>query len=270
MEKGDEIGLGGVWSEVSNVDSAVVRGGLLDHSLVGERATGKIDRGRNADASGGTAGSGSDGWGALGLLIRPVDSNSTRAEPLAIHGSDCLFGVGLVAEGEETVTTRFSGVHVPHDTGIREGAECTECLGEDLVVNLGAEITDEDMEMCGGVLLVLTALVCPVDTDLRIENLAAIEGLKSSLCSTHVHVLNETIVETAVLVVPVGDNLYMLNRTGDSEDLCEHVFGNPRREVSDVEMGASLPEGGVSGVKVGDMKRCDVPGLPRWGFDPYS
>jgi hypothetical protein len=49
-----------------------------------------------------------------------------------------------------------------------------------------------------------------------------------------------------MLVVTVGDDLYMLNGTGDSEDLCEHVFGHPRGEVSDIEMGASLGSG-VSG-----------------------
>ena len=79
LEERDEIGLGGVRSKVSDVDGAVVSRGLLDYGLVREGATREIDRGRNADASGGAGGGGSHGWGALGFLIRPVDSNSTRA-----------------------------------------------------------------------------------------------------------------------------------------------------------------------------------------------
>ena len=187
----------------------------------------------------------------MGLLVRPIDSNCTRAQPLAIHRSDCLLGIGLVAEGEETVTTRFSGVHIPHDTGIREGAKCAERLAKNFIVNLGAEITNEDMIVCGGVFLVLAALVRPVDADLGIKDLAAIEGLEGSLGSTHVHVLNETVVEATVLVVTVGDDLYMLNWASDSEDLREHVLGDPRGQVSDVEMGTSLVVGEVSGVKEG-------------------
>jgi len=249
LEERDEIGLGGVRSEVSDVDSGVVSGSLLDYGLVREGTTGETNWGRNADASGGTGGSGSYGRGALGLLICPVDSNGTRAQPFAVHGSDCLFGISLVAKGEETVATRFSRVHVPHDTGIGEGTKGAECLGKDLIVNLRAEITNEDMVMCGGVLLVLTALICPVDADLCIKDLAAIEGLEGSLGSTHVHVLNETVVETTVLVVTVGDDLDMLNWASDSEYLREHVFGDPRGQVSDIEMGASLSAGGVSGVK---------------------
>jgi hypothetical protein len=270
LEKWDEIGLGGVRSEVSDVDGAVVRRCLLDYGLVGKRTAGKADRGRNADVGGRTGGSGSYGWGALGLLICPVDSNSTRAEPFAIHGSDRLLGISLVAEGEETVTTRFSGVHVPHDTGIREGAEGTECLGKDLVVNLGAEVTDENVVMCGGVLLVLATLVCPIDTDLCIKDLAAVEGLKGSLSSAHIHIFNEAVVETTVLVVTVGDDLHVLDWTSDSEDLCEHVFGDSRGEVSDIEMGASLSVGGFSCMRGLDMTRCDVPGLPRRALGRYS
>jgi len=202
----------------------------------------------------------------LGLLICPVDSNGTRAQPFAVHGSDCLFSVGLIAEGEKTVTTRFSRVHVPHDTGIGEGSKGAECFGEDLIVDLRAEIANEDVVMCGGVLLVLAALICPVDTDFCIKDFAAVEGLEGSLGSTHVHVLNETVVETTVLVVTVGDDFYMLNWTSDSEDLCEHVLGDPRGQVSDIEMGASLSVDGVSRVKGCNVKWCNRPEPPRRRF----
>ena len=266
LEKWDEIGLGGVRSEVSNIDGAVVRRGLLDYGLVGNGTAGEVDRGGDADASGRTVGSGSGysrGRSALSLLICPVDSDSTRTEPFAVHGSDCLLGISLVAECEETVTTRFSGVHVPHDSGIGEGAKGAECLGKNLVVNFGAEVADEDVEMRGGVLLVLATLICPIDTDLRIKDLAAVEGLKGCLGSAHIHIFNETVVETTVLVVTVGDDLHVLNWTGDGEDFCEHVFGDSRGEVSDIEMGTSLSESGVSHIEGLDMRRFGIPGLPR-------
>jgi len=228
LEKRDEIGLGGVRCEVSDVDGAIVRRGLLDYGLVGKRAAGEVYRGRDADAGRGTAGRDSDWWPTLGLLVCPIDSDGTRTQPFAIHGRDCLLGISLVAEGKEPVTARFSGVHIPHDTGIREGPEGAECLTKDFVVNLRAEIANEDMVVRSGVLLVLAALVCPVDTNLGIKDLASVEGLESSFGSPHVHVLDETVVETTVLVVTVGDNLYMLNWTSNSEDLCEHVLSDPR------------------------------------------
>ena len=249
MEEGNEIRLGGVWGEVSDVDGGVVRRGLLDYGLVGNGTAGKIDRGRNSDGCGGTAWCGAYGWAALSLLICPIDSDGTRAEPLAVHGGNCLLSVGLVAEGEETVTTRFSRIHIPHDSGVGEGTKGTECLGKNLIVNLRTEIANEDMEVRSGVLLILTALICPIDANLCIKYLAAIEGLKGSLSSTHVHVLNETVVEATVLVVAVGDDFYMLDWTSDGEDLGKHVLGDPRGEVSDVEMGASLSVGGVRSVK---------------------
>lgn len=43
--------------------------------------------------------------------------------------------------------------------------------------------------------------MCPINMNLGIEDLAIIEGLESGFGSTHVYVLNKTIVETTVLVV---------------------------------------------------------------------
>lgn len=95
-------------------------------------------------------------------------------------------------------------------------------------------------------LLVLLALVSPVDLDLGVEDLSAVEGLESGLSSSHVHaveqnkngsssivntagqerhvLLNETVVETPVLVVSVRDDLDVLDRSSDGKDLGEHVL----------------------------------------------
>jgi hypothetical protein len=94
--------------------------------------------------------------------------------------------------------------------------------------------------MTGGVFLVLLTLVGPIDANLGIKDFATVESLKSSLGSTHVHVLDETVVETAVLVVSIGNNFNVLDGARDGEDFCEHVLGDTGTEVSDVEMGAPL------------------------------
>lgn len=99
------------------------------------------------------------------------------------------------------------------------------------------------MVMAGGVLLVLLTLVRPVDTNLCVENFAAIKGLQSGLGGTHVKVLDEAIVETAMLVVTVWDNFDMLDWASDGKDLSEHVLSDPRAQVADVEMSPPLVDG---------------------------
>ena len=240
LEEGDEIGLSRVRDEVADVDGGVIRGSLGYHGLVRERPTLEVHRRWGPSAHASAHGGGAAASCALSLLVGPVDADRARAKPLAIHSGDGLFSIGLVAEGKETVATRLAGVHVPHDARIREGAERTERLGEDVVVDLGAEVADEDVVVVARVLLILLALVGPVDADFGVENLAPVEGLEGSLGCAHIHVLNETIVETAVLIVAVWDDLDVLHRTGHSEDLGQHIFRHPRAEVSDIEVSPSL------------------------------
>ena len=64
----------------------------------------------------------------LALLIGPVAANGSRAQPLAIHGAQRFLCLRPVAEGDEAVTTRPSGLHVPHNTGLRHGAKNGERL----------------------------------------------------------------------------------------------------------------------------------------------
>jgi hypothetical protein len=153
-----------------------------------------------------------------------------------------LLGVSLVAKRQETITTRLSRVHVPHDTSIGQSAKSGKCLSEDIIVDLRREVANEHMEVVGGVLLVLLALVCPIHADLGIKDLTTVESLKSSLRGTHVHVLDEAIVKAAMLVVAVWDDLDVLNRTSHSKNLCEHILGYPRAQVPHVEVGPLLTD----------------------------
>jgi hypothetical protein len=90
------------------------------------------------------------------------------------------------------------------------------------------------------VLLVLLTLISPVDSDLRVKDLTAVECLKGGLGGTHVHVFDETVVETTVLIVAVRDNFYMLNGASDRENFGEHVFRDAGAEIANIKMSAPL------------------------------
>ena len=238
LEEGNKIRLRAVGHKIADINSGVVCGRLLDDGFIRKWPTLEVDRGRGAASPTltGTAGHGCP----LSLLVGPVDANGTRPEPFAIHGGDSLFGVGLVSEGKEPVATRLARVHVPHDTSVRHGAESTESLGQDIVVDLWGKIANKDVVVTRRVLLILLTLVSPVDADLGVENFAAVEGLESSLCRAHVHVLDETVVETAMLVVTVRDDFNVLDGTSDGEDLGEHVLCHSRTQVPNIKMGPPL------------------------------
>ena len=224
LEEGDKVCLGAVRDKVADVDGAVVCGSLLNDGLVRERTALEVDGGRGA-ASTSTASS-RRGRGTLGLLVRPVDTNSTRAKPLAVHRRDSLLSVCLVPECEEAIATRFTRVHVPHHPSVRKGSEGTEGLTEDLIVDFGAKVADKDVVVVARVLLILLALVCPVDANFCVEYLATVESLEGCLCGAHVHILDEAVVQAAMLVVAVWNNFDVLDRASDSEYLCKHVLGH--------------------------------------------
>ena len=240
LEKWDQVRLSAIRDEIANVDGRVIRGRLLYDRLVRERATQEIHRSWGSSATAHRRTSRSGGGTTLSLLIGPVDTNGSRAEPLAIHCGNGLLSIGLVAKCQETVATRLARVHVPHDTGIGQGAKSGKCLGEDIIVDLGGEVANENMEVVGRVLLVLLALIRPIHTDLRVEDLTTIESLKGGLRGTHIHVLDEAIVKAAVLVIAVWDDLDVLNRTSHSKYLRKHVLGHPRAQISHVEVGPLL------------------------------
>ena len=116
LEQRDEVCLGAVGYQVTDINSGVVRRRLLDNGFVGEGTTLEIDRCRcSTERSGRTR----RRYGSsLSFLIRPVDTDGAGAEPFSIHGGDSLFSVCLVPEREEAITTRFARVHIPHHTSI--------------------------------------------------------------------------------------------------------------------------------------------------------
>jgi hypothetical protein len=83
-------------------------------------------------------------------------------------------------------------------------------------------------------------LIGPIDANLSVEDLAAVESLECSLGSTHVNVLDEPVVEATVLIIAIRNNFNMLDGTGDGEDFGEHVLGDTRAQVSDIKMGTPL------------------------------
>ncbi len=173
-------------------------------------------------------------------MICPIDTNGTGTEPLAVHSGDGLLRIGLVTEGQETIATRLARVHVPHDASIGQGAKGREGLGKDIVVDLGRKVANKDMEVVGRIFLVLLALICPIHADFCVKDLTAVESLKSSFCSAHVHILDEAIIKATVLVVAVWNDLDMLYRTSDSKNFCEHVLRHPWAQISHVEVGSFL------------------------------
>ena len=117
LEQRNEVCLGAIGYQVTDVNSGVVRRCLLYNGLVGEGTALEIDWCRcSTKCSGGTGRRSCSS--SLSFLIRPVDTDGTGAEPFPVHGSDGLFSVCLVPEREETVTTRFAGIHIPHHTSI--------------------------------------------------------------------------------------------------------------------------------------------------------
>lgn len=254
LEQRDEICLSAVGNKIADIDGGIEGRCLLNDGFVGQRAALEVDGcRRSSDSASGTRGGGSGcnrssrgrhgggtRRGTLGFLVCPVDTNRSGSKPLSVHSSNSLLSVGFVAECKEAVSARFARVHVPHNPCIGHGAKGAEGFGEDIVINFGTEVTNKDVVVTGGVLFVLLALVRPVDANLRVEDLAAIEGLQRSFGSAHVDVLDEAVVEAAMLVVPVRDYFDVLNGPGDGEDFSEHVLGHPRAQISNVKMSTSL------------------------------
>ena len=88
----------------------------------------------------------------------------------------------------------------------------------------------------------LLALICPIDSDFGVEDLTAVEDLKSGFCGTHVHVLDKAMIKaTGVLVdAAVRKDLDVLNRTSDGKYLREHVLGHPWAQIFHVDVGTLL------------------------------
>lgn len=104
-------------------------------------------------------------------MVGPVAANGARPKPLSVHGAESTLSIGTIAEGDESISTRPAGLHVPHDARLRDGAEGGESLQENLVIDLVGQVTDKDVEMVGRVLLGgVVRLISPVDADFLVQS----------------------------------------------------------------------------------------------------
>ncbi len=118
------------------------------------------------------------GVGRLSFLVRPVAPDSTRSEPLAVHGAERFLCFSTVAVGDESVPAGATSLHVPHNTCFRDGTEGRECLHEHFIVDLVGKIADEDVEVVRGVLLGSVAgLIGPIDTNLLLVHTPTVQRL---------------------------------------------------------------------------------------------
>jgi hypothetical protein len=92
--------------------------------------------------------------GRLALLIGPIATDSARSQPFTVHGAQSLLCIRTFAKRNETVATRATSFHIPHNTGFRNRSERGEGLGENFVVDFVAKVPNEYMEMIASVFFV--------------------------------------------------------------------------------------------------------------------
>lgn len=199
LEQRNEVVLGGVRSQVANVASGLPGRSLLNDHLVRVGALG----GEAVVAEGSGRGHAHLGHGlllgvrGLALLVGPVATDGTRTKPLAIHVGESLLSITTVTECDKTIATGATGLHVPHDTSLGDGAKGGEGLEQNLIVDFVAKVADEDVEVVRGILLGdSVGLVGPVNADLLLVDATSVEGLHCALGRTGVVVLDESVVVT--------------------------------------------------------------------------
>ena len=122
LEQGNEVVLSGVGREVPYVTSCLPLRGLLDNHVValnavrGEMVVPKWGRWCHAHGSHSLL----LGDRRLTFLIGPVTANGTGSQPLAVHGAQGLFRIRTLTEGNEAVSSRTAGFHIPHDSSLRD------------------------------------------------------------------------------------------------------------------------------------------------------
>ena len=169
LEERNNVILSRVRSEVADVASSLPSRSLSqDHLIALCTLRGKLmmtaERGRRAHSHSCHGLLLRDG--RLALLIGPVAANGARAKPFSIHRAQCLFSIRAIAKSNEAVTTRATGLHVPHDTSFGDGTKGRKGLEENFIIHFVAQIPNENMVMIRGIFLVgIIGLVSPVDSD---------------------------------------------------------------------------------------------------------
>ena len=168
LEQRNQVILCGVRGEVANIAGGLPLRGLLNNHIIALNTMGWEMVVGEGCSWGHAHGCHSLllGDGRLALLVSPVAANGTRTEPFAIHGAQGLVSVRTLTESNETIATRASGLHIPHHTGLGYGTKGTESLHQNLIIDFIAQVTNENMEVVGGIFLVgAVGLVGPVDAN---------------------------------------------------------------------------------------------------------
>jgi hypothetical protein len=147
LEERAELILGDVARETTNEDSGVVGVGELVHGLGSTvEGHGRATHGRvHASGAGHTHATTVANTGALVLRGSGGDTHGAVATVDTLHLGKGALLVVLVGETDETVATGHAADGVGHDLGgLARGEAALEQRNEDVFVNLGAEVTNED------------------------------------------------------------------------------------------------------------------------------
>jgi hypothetical protein len=137
LEERNKVVLGGVGSEVTNIAGGLPSWGLLNNHVVALHAVGReVVMAKGGGWSHSHCGHGlllRDGW--LALLVSPVAADCSRTKPFTIHRAQRLLGILTLTESNETVSSRSASLHVPHNSGFRDGAKSRESLKENFIID---------------------------------------------------------------------------------------------------------------------------------------
>jgi hypothetical protein len=147
LEERAELILGDVARETTNENSGVVGVGELVHGLGGAvEGHGWATHGRvHASGTGHTHATTVANTGTLVLRGSGRDTHGAVAAVDTLHFGKGALLVVLVGETDETVTTGHAADGVGHDLGrLARGETALEQRDEDVLVDLGTEVTNED------------------------------------------------------------------------------------------------------------------------------
>ena len=140
-------------------------------------------------------------------------------------------------ERQKPIAPALARIHIPHDPRLTHRPKCSKCLSQHIVIDLGTEVTDKDVEMMLRILLVLLALIRPVDPHFGIEYLSAIQCLYGLFGRAHIGIFYKSIVVSPMLKITILDDFGRHYGSSDGEDFSEHEIGHSWGEVADVEVG---------------------------------